>query len=204
MLDTLSRYRWWALGGLFAAGLAVASPWDIDMIDSRAIRAYETKMLPPHAPGAIQRAGGAISRPGGAGTYQNDYIAPGDRTKPETETMVNPYPVDEASLAKGKQMFQVTCAPCHGIDGKGGGPVTVNDPSKNINRFPVPAPMLSGAGSVTSTRSDGYLYLTIRNGGALMPAYGISLTDRERWAIVAYMRTLDGAQYTPPTPTAPQ
>lgn len=201
MADTLRRYRWWALGGLLVAGIAVASPWDIDMIDSRAVRAYETKMRPPYPPGVVQRADGGIPEAGGVGSYQNDYIPPGDRTNAAvTDTMQNPYPVDDATLAQGARLFQVTCAPCHGIEGKGNGPVTRNDPANNIRRFPIPAPLLSGPGSVSAARSDGYIYLTIRNGGALMPAYGISLTDRERWSIVAYIRTLDGAQYNPPAP----
>lgn len=194
---------WLAFGGLLIAGLAWASPWDIDMIDSQGFKAYEWKMRQSVPEGSLQRAAGAITQPGGIGTYQTDYIAPGDRMGASTDTMAAPYPVDPATVETGAHMFRVTCAPCHGLEGKGGGPVTKMDPAAGINRFPLPAPMLSGPGSVTATRSDGYLYYTIRNGGALMPAYGISLTDRERWAVVAYMRTLEGATYTPPATAAP-
>jgi mono/diheme cytochrome c family protein len=136
------------------------------------------------------------------GGLQTDWVTEFDRNT-EGDALQNPYGAADAhTLAKGKRLFQVSCAPCHGIDGTGGGPVTQNDPAKGLNRFPIPAPMLSGEGAVTGMRSDGYLYLTIRDGGAGlgagMPPYATSLTDRERWAIVSYMRTLEGGAAPPP------
>jgi mono/diheme cytochrome c family protein len=181
--------------GLLIAGVAWASPWDIDMVDSYAFKAYEWKMRPFPVASVQQTPSG----PKTPGAYQTAYVAPVDRAT-ESDALVNPYPADAAALAEGKRLMQVTCAPCHGVDGIGGGPVTHNDPAKDIRRFPLPAPLLSGPGAVTAVRSDGYLYATIRNGGALMPGYGISLTDHERWSIVSYIRTLEGAQLAPPTP----
>lgn len=201
MLEKLkNNRRWLVVGGLLMAGAAWSSPWDIDMVDGRGFKAYEWKMMPPIPEGSIQRPSGAIAQAKPNGGYQNDYIAPVDRTK--ADGMQNPYPVDAAALAEGAKLFQTTCAPCHGVDGKGGGPVTHNDPAKGINRYPVPAPLLSGEGAVSALRSDGYLYGTIRHGGSLMPRYGGSLTDHERWSIVAYIRTLDGAAYVAPAPPA--
>lgn len=203
MLEKLRNHRRWVLaGGLLVAGAAWSSPWDIDMVDARSFKTYEWKMRPPMPEGALQRQSGAMSRPSSNGAYQNDYITPVDRTK--ADGMVNPYPVDAKVLAQGAKSFQISCAPCHGVDGKGGGPVTHNDPANGINRFPVPAPLLSGDGAVTALRSDGYLYGTIRNGGVIMPRYGVSLTDHERWSIVAYMRTLDGGVYASPAPADSQ
>lgn len=194
----------WIAAGLLAAGVAVASPWDVDMIDSRAFKAYKWKMLPAHQEGtAVRPTGGAVTRPRPAGYYQNDFIAPGDRMSAEAAAMTSPYGETEAQLATGELYFRRTCAPCHGLEGKGGGPVTQNNPAEGRRRFQMPAPPLSGQGAVTPLRSDGYIYYTIRNGGAGMPAYGVLLTDAERWAIVSYIRTLDGAKYTPPEPTIP-
>jgi mono/diheme cytochrome c family protein len=195
------RRRIVAAVGLLAAGVAWASPWDIDMVDAHSFKAYEWKML-PQPTSSVQRQ---PTGPKPATAYQTAYVANVDRTQSAVvDTMVNPFPADEAHIAEGKRLFQVTCAPCHGVEGKGGGPVTNHNPAQGLNRFPLPAPLLSGAGAVTAVRSDGYLYATIRNGGALMPAYGISLTEQERWSIVTYMRTLDGAQYTAPAaPAAP-
>jgi len=198
--------RWWLLSGMLVAGLAWASPWDIDMVDSVAFKAFEWKMAPARVEGTVQRAQGGIPRAGSNGHYQNDYIAQADRLTPEGAAMTTPYGSDAAVLAKGEKNFQITCAPCHGIKGDGKGPVTHNEPNadikKAIRRFAMPAPVLTGDNGVAAKRTDGYIYLTIRNGGAGMPAYGVSLTDEERWSIVSYLRTLDGAAYVPPAPPA--
>jgi len=173
--------------GLLGSTPAQAFPWDIDMVDAQFFKAYEWAMM---------------NLPDGAVTM-NRYHENGDRMTPEGQAMVDPYgeptPKD---LASGKRMFDVYCVTCHGPDGKGGSPVTFNDPANNIRRFPIPPPMLSGDGAITALRSDGYIYLTIRNGGAIMPKYGPSMDDREIWDTVAYIRTLPGAQYVaPPQPT---
>ncbi len=195
------------LGGMMMAGLAWASPWDIDMTDSVAFKAFEWKMENPRVEGTVQRPAGAVVRVKSNGAYQNDYIAQHDRLKPDGASLQNPYPMDEAALKQGEKMFRFSCAPCHGLEGKGNGPVTYNkpdaDPKKAIRRFAMPAPLLSGDGAVSPNRTDGYIYLTIRNGGAGMPAYGVSLTDQERWAIVGYIRTLEGGAWAPPAPPTP-
>jgi len=198
--------RWWLLGGMLVAGAAWAFPWDIDMVDSVNFKAFEWRMAPPKVEGTVQRSSG-MDRPGSNGAYQNDYIEQVDRMAPEAAALTNPYAGDAQAMAKGEHLFQVSCAPCHGVKGAGGGPVTHNEPNadikKAIRRFAMPAPNLSGAGSASPLRTDGYIYLTIRNGGAGMPGYGLSLTDQERWAIVSYIRTLEGGAYVPPAPAEP-
>ena len=44
--------------------------------------------------------------------------------------------------------------------------------------------------SGTSMQTEGYLYLTIRNGGAIMPSYYWAMNDAEMWDVVAYLRSL--------------
>jgi hypothetical protein len=87
-------------------------------------------------------------------------------------------------------------AACEAAQGKGGSPVADHNPAEGRHRFPIMPPRLSGEGATTPTRTDGYLYLTIRNGAALMSGYSQALDNDEMWGIVAYIRTLDGAQYT--------
>ena len=208
MADLRKRRIFLAAAGLVVASAAYASPWDIDMINGYSFKAFEWRMR--QAPAAsVQRQ---PEGPRGVGAYQTAWVAQVDRANAaQVDALANPFPADEARLAEGKRLCQVTCAPCHGVEGKGGGPVTNHNPAKGLNRFPLPAPVLSGAGAVSAVRSDGYIYATIRNGGALMPAYGVSLTEQERWSIVSYIRTLDGAKYNAPaapadstaTPAAP-
>lgn len=174
--------------GLLASGSAMAFPWDWDMVDAQYFRAYEWAMS---------------NLPEGAVT-QDRYVANANRMTPEGQALVNPLASpSNADMAVGKRMFTVYCQTCHGVDGKGGAPVTKNDPANNVKRYPVPPPMLSGQGAITAMRSDGYLYLTIRNGGSIMPRYGSAMNDHEIWATVAYIRTLEGATYQAPAQPAP-
>lgn len=176
------------------AGIAWASPWDIDMFDSTMLKAYEWKMRPTVPEGSVQRPQGSVTQPGASGWYQTDWEPALDRFK-DGDRLTNPF-ADDATLADtGKRIFTINCQPCHGVEGKGGGPVTHNDPDKKIARYPVPAPMLSGPGNISALRSDGYIYLTIRNGGAVMPAHAVMLTDKERWSVVSYIRTLEGTAH---------
>ncbi len=187
------RHRLAVLGAglgfaLFSSTPAQAFPWDWDMVDGTFKRAYEWAMM---------------NLPDGAVSI-NRYVPNADRMTPEGQALQNPLGATPAAadLATGERMFGIYCQTCHGVEGKGGAPVMLNDPANGIKRYPVPPPMLSGPGAITTARSDGYIYLTIRNGGAIMPGYGSSMEDQEIWATVAYLRTLEGAQYSPPAPSA--
>lgn len=221
MSRTLDRKRMarWTLGGLLFAGAAWASPWDIDMIDGKNFKAYEWEMKPQPS-GVIARESASYPRPREAGYYQNGRVDAVNRMWPETDALVNPYADDPKLLATGERFFGVNCAPCHGGDGEGAGTVTQHNPEKGLNRFPMAAPALAGSATRMATVSDGYIYATIRNGGAGsagatpdrpagvaaigagMPSYGLLLTDYERWAIVAYIRTLENAERKLPEPPA--
>lgn len=166
--------------GLLAASSASASPWDIDMVDAYFYRGYEWKMM--------QVPDGAVS--------VNRYAPNADRLTDAGKALTSPYPVDEKLLAKGERAFGNYCTACHGKLGQGGAAVADHNPAEGRYRFPIMPPRLSGEGATTPSRTDGFLYLTIRNGAALMPGYSQALDNDEMWAIVAYMRTLDGAQYT--------
>jgi mono/diheme cytochrome c family protein len=173
-LLTLAAYGLWAFTH-YTLGYPYQW-WLIDMMDSQSIKAYESTM------GLVPE--GAVSR--------NRYVPNADRLTPAGQALTNPYTVDDAFMASGEWGFATYCAPCHNPDGLGNGPVTQNDPAKGQNRFMMPGLALVGPAGISKSRSDGYLYLTIRNGGAIMPAYNWALEDPEIWAIVAYLRTLDG------------
>ncbi|MBU6429905.1 MAG: c-type cytochrome [Cyanobacteria bacterium REEB65] len=88
-----------------------------------------------------------------------------------------------ATLALGKEKFEAQCAPCHGMQGKGDGPVG--------KALIVPPADLTSARF--KTMSDGQIYLRIVKGGAangaLMPSYAKKLTVAERWAVVNYVKS---------------
>lgn len=92
-----------------------------------------------------------------------------------------PTPVDNALLANGGRQFAISCAPCHGAAGFGGGPIAPNLEQKR-------PPSLRT--SVVAARAPGTIFSIITDGLGQMPAYGWQLSPTTRWAIVAYIRAL--------------
>jgi mono/diheme cytochrome c family protein len=93
----------------------------------------------------------------------------------------NPTEADEASLARGQQLFTINCQMCHGQTGEGTGPIA----PFLANR---PANLTS---DVVQSKSDGSMFLTITNGVAgKMPPLNENLLVSERWDVVNYLRTL--------------
>lgn len=95
------------------------------------------------------------------------------------EKLRNPVAPTPASLEAGKRLYEIYCALCHGPAAKGGGPVAL--------KF-VPPPDLTL--ELFQKRTDGFLYATIRDGGALMPPQAEGLSSQERWDVVNYLRSL--------------
>lgn len=185
MRDLLTSRRFalaTAVVGLGAATAAIGLPWDVDMADSQGHKAYEAPMK-GIAEGAVAQAN--VLTPVG-------FVPNFDRTTPEGQALASPFEVTDATLASGKRMFGIYCTPCHG-DGQTLGPIG------GPGRFPGVA-TLSGPAGILKNRTDGWVYLTIRNGGAVMPYYGWAMTDAEMWSIVHYVRTLPDSAYIPPAP----
>lgn len=109
-------------------------------------------------------------------------------------TLTSPLRPTPEVLARGKIAYERNCSVCHGVQGAGNG--TVVGP----NKFPF-APPVNGANS--AARSDGYLYAIIRVGRGLMPGYGERMTHADRWAVVHYMRQLQGGAVAAPAAAAP-
>lgn len=95
----------------------------------------------------------------------------------------NPIPPNRESVAAGQIVFTTTCAPCHGMGGKGDGPVGVT-----LN--PRPADLTQHA--IPGVHTDAQLYEWITNGfpGSRMPAFKSALSDTDRWNLVNFIRTL--------------
>jgi mono/diheme cytochrome c family protein len=99
----------------------------------------------------------------------------------EAARLVNPVKPDEAALGKGKELYGIYCAPCHGDSGKGDGPVG--------KKF-VPVPADLRAQSPASQSPDGVLFVILGRGAGGMPAFRAELSALERWQVIAYVRTL--------------
>lgn len=93
----------------------------------------------------------------------------------------NPVEVTPELLKQGQRRFNTYCAPCHDRTGQGGGIV----PKKAAGWIPTNLmdPRILGA-------NDGEIYNVISHGRRSMPGYRFQIVERDRWAIVAYVRAL--------------
>ena len=95
----------------------------------------------------------------------------------------NPIPADARSLANGQKSYQINCAVCHGVTGKGFAEASVGQ------QYGMYAPPLA-SGTATGL-SDGQIFGIIRNGRGNMASYN-RVPDGERWDIINYVRGLQG------------
>ena len=89
-------------------------------------------------------------------------------------------------ITRGRERYGIYCAICHGASGDGQG-ITANYGVPGIANL-----LLPGFGS--EPYPDGRLYHTITYGKGMMSGYGYNIPVRDRWAIVAYVRTLQAAK----------
>jgi mono/diheme cytochrome c family protein len=102
-----------------------------------------------------------------------------------------------ALLNRGRERFEIYCAPCHGYDGRGQGMVPERVKASGgvwQARNLVEAPQASGVGGVAVQMPNGQLFNTISNGYNTMMGYAAQIPHADRWAIVAYIRALQRAQ----------
>ncbi len=104
-----------------------------------------------------------------------------------------PVKVDVALLKRGQAKFNNYCMPCHGLDGRGVGPVSMR--ASELQSNGVAGMSWTLPTNLTDTpviaREDGHIYNTIVNGIRNMGPYGSHIQDpADRWAIVAYVRAL--------------
>jgi mono/diheme cytochrome c family protein len=97
-------------------------------------------------------------------------------------SLVNPVPADESSLARGQVMYDRMCAVCHG-------PAGLSAEAPILPKHPMMAAFNLATGNAVGL-TDGYLYGMIRVGRGVMPSYGHRITHFDRWHIVNYVREL--------------
>jgi mono/diheme cytochrome c family protein len=98
----------------------------------------------------------------------------------------NPIPADEASIARGAELYAIHCQMCHGATYEGNGPIAA---------FLIKYKPANLTSDVVQSKSDGSMFLTISNGlDGRMPALNENLTVTERWDVVNFLRTLKASE----------
>jgi len=134
---------------------------------------YDGKAMRAPVPGTIAR-----------GHLPGDPAIDEGKNPDGSPVATSPIAVDESLLARGHERFDIYCRPCHDERGEGKGVLfqrakvpTANLLDKRIRELP-----------------DGALFDTITNGKGLMPAYRYPIQAHDRWAIIAYVRSLEKAE----------
>jgi cytochrome c5 len=85
-------------------------------------------------------------------------------------------------LERGTRIFQRTCSPCHGSDGRKGSATVLgfNPPPRDLTDHDFQA-----------QRTDDQLRRSIRLGKGQMPAFGGVLDDGDVSAVITFVRSLD-------------
>jgi cytochrome c553 len=100
--------------------------------------------------------------------------------KPVDATKGNPEKSTPASIDRGKTLFQQNCISCHGIDGRGDGPESVNlSPAPTDFRLHMPL------------HTDPSFYNFIAKGyqGSAMPQFEKAFSATDIWNLINYLRS---------------
>ena len=152
---------------------AKAWPWSNDMVNQKSIKPQEqTRAFPSRS----------VPLTGIPSTQWENREATAD--------LVNPHAPTPESLAKGKTLFKIYCAACHGLTGRAESEVAARG---------MPANDLTDD-AVQVDLTDGWIFGTITFGSAIMPPYGRpgdmngevrgsnDLSVDERWHVVNYVK----------------
>lgn len=98
--------------------------------------------------------------------------------------------LDAKLLERGQQRYNIYCSMCHGTSGNGKG---ITSKYGILTAFNFQQPGATDPANPTAYRPTGAIFDTITNGKGLMGPYGGVIPVRDRWAIIAYIRTLQAA-----------
>lgn len=96
-----------------------------------------------------------------------------------------PVALDAALLKRGRNRYDIFCAPCHGVIGDGDTKVSEN------MRLRTPPALID---EPYTEYPPGRIYQAIVKGYGLMRSYRYELDVTERWAVVAYVQALQMSQ----------
>lgn len=98
-----------------------------------------------------------------------------------------PVPIRMALLERGRERYNINCAPCHDRTGSGNGMIVQRG-------FPRPP---SFHEERLKQAPPGHIYRVITQGYGMMASYANRVLPEDRWAIAAYIRALQLSQAAP-------
>ena len=118
--------------------------------------------------------------------------APGE---PEEKDWVTEFPaavkINQETMDRGEEQFNIYCATCHGLTGAGDGLITRRAIHLQQGTWTQPTSLHVEA---VTTQPVGRIFNTISNGIRKMPGYKEQISPEDRWAIVLYLQALQRSQ----------
>lgn len=149
-----------------------------DMMYSEAYDAYTENPVFRDSLTMQSPVDGAIAR----GTTPYPYPGTADGQALAGSELVNPLEVSEEILTNGKVQYNIFCANCHGLEGKGEGHLYTSGlftakPTSLVDDY-------------VQSKPDGEIYHVITKGSisGLMGAHGPMIKPENRWKIIHYIK----------------
>lgn len=134
----------------------------------------------PNVPGTVATEDVGLTRPVRTGYDSNGKLV-----------REIPMAVTKELIARGKERYQIFCTHCHGAVGDGEGMIAQRG-------LTLAQPVASYHTDRLRELPDGHIFDVITNGFGTMYPFSDRLPDpNDRWAIVAYIRTLQYSQFAP-------
>ena len=150
--------------------VVAAVPWFAVMHKGIAIQPYKMPLQPVEGTVPV---GGTVVVP-----------RPFPPNRARLDRLANPVQQTAESLNRGRDRYEIYCVVCHGVEGRGDGPVA--EAMGGVVRDLTIARMRD--------LSNGWIYAVTTHGfGALMPEHGSKIRGDDRWHVVNYVRLLQGA-----------
>ena len=146
-----------------------------NMYTSVAVETYSEYEILPNGQAALTPVKGTISR----GWMPYEYENTQEGKALATKELKIPLAVNEENLAKGKELFNIYCAICHGNKGDGQGTLVKREKFLGI-------PSLADKGR---NITEGDIYHVMMYGLNSMGSYASQTNEKERWQIT--MHALD-------------
>lgn len=154
-------------------GSGWALPWSEDMRDQPSVKPQESQV---------------VTNPSSVPVTAKEPVPPPEdmselvKARLKAGMLLNPFRKTGKSLNRGKVIYDIHCAVCHGEQGHGDGPV---------GKKYVPDPMNLTIGYV-QVQPEGQLFYTISHGSIAMPAYRNSIPVEDRWHVINYIKGVLG------------
>jgi len=154
-------------------GVFVLIPTVIGLLFAYSVLAIPLPNQMVHQPSIGYEQGPRLAAPANAVPVQGPVLIDGQPASEPVSTTPN-------SLQRGRILFEINCAMCHGQDGSGKG---------RLSGYFSPSPANLTSEEVQAL-SDGQIFLVITQGWGIMPSLAENLSPVERWDVVNHVRSL--------------